>query len=851
MKVFEVSGNKGGKGGGGGSPIETENNLFSQDLMLLSTGVSEGPVYRINPNDISDIEINESVVTDFIDEDTGKMKADKFIYVSRNGTVNQSALPVFGEETSQSQAFASPVVLKNGNLNGVPSTKVSLQPTSAFAWEALRFKFLVSQLAKMDEEGNVFEYQVGIKITVFKSDGVTPAADPVRKTISGKTNVPYKFDVEVNIVEYDSDGYRFTIEKTTSDSSSSRVQDTIAVVSWQEIDHDPVAYPRTAVVSYALEAHNTYTGNIPRFTSMVKGLVVKVPSNYDQPILQNEEIDWREIEVPASGDFAYSYTGYRQTSTGSTLKYSQPVIYRGVWDGSFVYSWTQNPVWILYDLLTNDSYGLGINEENIDKYKFYEAAQYCDACDAITGKFIGVNGRADGGYRYKPRTYFTSARQKLDGLAAGTEIKERRFTWDGIIANRNQGFEIIEKICATIRATLIYTPNGLSINMDKPNEVPSVIFNETNILKDSFTISGTPETGQLTGVEVSFVDPNNHFKRESIKIDDDKALRERNMIENIASVDLFGVTRRSQAMRYAQYLLASNKFQRRFITFGTDISALDLIPGDVVAVQQRQSGTSWGYGGKIRANTTVGTSNVYLEHFSSPAITNNAITANTLPIALRITKLDRDTTDLYLLSNVNFSSGTTAYVKNIHKGTYSNGENYQVTEVANQNVSAGLDFIDFVAEKRFNVSTKTFDAFSSFDANTQPVRGDIWNYGEVNPSDFYGSTTDKLFKVTQVKRDSTEVVKIDAVEYISNVYIDSETSIAYMPVQYKSTFSPLKPPVAPNIDLDLIVRKNADGSVRYDLDVSDATNMTDYPIEVNTEFEMAKPDGFSEIEGIN
>ena len=110
MKVFEVSGNKGGKGGGG-SPIETENNLFSQDLMLLSTGVSEGPVYRINPNDISDIEINESVVTDFIDEDTGRMDSDKFIFVSRNGTVNQTALPVFGEETSQSQAFASPVVL--------------------------------------------------------------------------------------------------------------------------------------------------------------------------------------------------------------------------------------------------------------------------------------------------------------------------------------------------------------------------------------------------------------------------------------------------------------------------------------------------------------------------------------------------------------------------------------------------------------------------------------------------------------------------------------------------------------------------------------------------------------------
>ena len=39
---------------------------------------------------------------------------------------------------------------------------------------------------------------------------------------------------------------------------------------------------------------------------------------------------------------------------------ANPLIYLGTWDGSFVYSWTQNPVWIVYDLLTNQTYGLGI-----------------------------------------------------------------------------------------------------------------------------------------------------------------------------------------------------------------------------------------------------------------------------------------------------------------------------------------------------------------------------------------------------------------------------------------------------------------------------------------------------------
>ena len=57
---------------------------------------------------------------------------------------------------------------------------------------------------------------------------------------------------------------------------------------------------------------------------------------------------------------------------------ANPLLYLGTWDGSFVYSWTQNPVWIIYDLLTNRTYGLGIPEDNIDKYKFFQVAQYCE-----------------------------------------------------------------------------------------------------------------------------------------------------------------------------------------------------------------------------------------------------------------------------------------------------------------------------------------------------------------------------------------------------------------------------------------------------------------------------------------
>ena len=48
-------------------------------------------------------------------------------------------------------------------------------------------------------------------------------------------------------------------------------------------------------------------------SSLVKGLLVKVPSNYNQPILADGQVDWRELELPESGTFGYTTSGYHIT----------------------------------------------------------------------------------------------------------------------------------------------------------------------------------------------------------------------------------------------------------------------------------------------------------------------------------------------------------------------------------------------------------------------------------------------------------------------------------------------------------------------------------------------------------
>ena len=59
-------------------------------------------------------------------------------------------------------------------------------------------------------------------------------------------------------------------------------------------------------------------------------------------------------------------------------------------------------------------------------------------------------------------------------------------------------------------------------------------------------------------------------------------------------------------------MIAASKFVRRKIGFETDTSALSLVPGDLIAVQQRLAGTAWGFGGRVRANSALrGSSNTH------------------------------------------------------------------------------------------------------------------------------------------------------------------------------------------------------------------------------------------------
>ena len=113
-------------------------SFFNRYSFSPLTALGEGPLYRINPNGPQDIEISENSINDLLNIDgDGGENTDFFKTLSRTGTVTQSVLTKFGQQTVAPQQFSSPVTLKKGNIDGIPQARVFLQETSARAWDEI------------------------------------------------------------------------------------------------------------------------------------------------------------------------------------------------------------------------------------------------------------------------------------------------------------------------------------------------------------------------------------------------------------------------------------------------------------------------------------------------------------------------------------------------------------------------------------------------------------------------------------------------------------------------------------------------------------------------------------------
>lgn len=212
-----------------------------------------------------------------------------------------------------------------------------------------------------------------------------------------------------------------------------------------------------------------------------------------------------------------------------------------------------NPAWACYDMLHNKLYGGGIQKEQVI---FGDFSMWADWCDAQS---LTCN------------VYFDQITNLSDAIAAISTLGR------GSIVQRGTNFGAIF--------------DGTSTSV--------YLFSVGNIIADSFKESFIEKENRTNIVEVTFFDKNIDHERRSIEVRQD-TVDSSNEIEKRSSVLLIGCTNQDMAARHAKYLLNSNKYLVRTISFNCEIDAMPCVPGDIISIQHDIP--RWGLGGRIASS---------------------------------------------------------------------------------------------------------------------------------------------------------------------------------------------------------------------------------------------------------
>jgi predicted phage tail protein len=324
----------GGKGGGGSTHVPTEapDSLRSRAYARVIDAISEGEIQGL-VNGLQSIYLDDTP----IGNPDGTTNFAGVTVVTRNGTQAQAYIPGFAAVESEI-AVATEVKATTPIVRSVTNTNLS----------AVRVTVSVPQLTYQDPStGDLGGTSVDIAIDINNNNGGWQQVKA--DTIRGKTTSRYQRSYRIDLPA--PGPWDIRVRRITADSTKTNLQNKTFWDSYTEIIDAKLAYPNTALVAIQIDA--AQFNRIPRRGYDIKGLRVRVPTNYD-------------------------------TVTRS---------YTGVWNGTFKIAWTDNPAWCLDDLLTNERYGLGayIDPAQVDKWALYEIGRYCD--ELVPDGFGGTEPR--------------------------------------------------------------------------------------------------------------------------------------------------------------------------------------------------------------------------------------------------------------------------------------------------------------------------------------------------------------------------------------------------------------------------------------------------------------------------
>lgn len=230
----------------------------------------------------------------------------------------------------------------------------------------------------------------------------------------------------------------------------------------------------------------------------------------------------------------------------------------GIWN--FVAS--QNPAWIVWDMLTNSRYGGGMAESRLDVEKFKEWGAYCAA---------------------------------------------KNLTFKGVFDASGNLWDSVQDVLRAGHAQIVNIGTRWSIIMEREDD-PMMMFSVANIIDGTFKETWLSMSDRANEIELSYFDETDRFKQKTVRVADPNAVSAGRPAQT-SSITMRGVTTVERATKEAWFQLNLNRYILQTVEFAAPIDAIACTVGDLVFVQHDMP--QWGFAGRFESGST--SSNVVLD----------------------------------------------------------------------------------------------------------------------------------------------------------------------------------------------------------------------------------------------
>ena len=353
-------------------------------------------------------------------------------------------------------------------------------------------------------------------------------------------DVEGRFGIEAGTIDQDSVKKRFIrVTKLSYESNSVLIKKIANLNKVTEIIEADMPYPFSAIVATKLDSRAF--GAIPNRNFDCKLKKVKIPNNYFPAV---DGLDRRYYQT---------IDQFNGTSKAGKL------VYDGDWNGQFhdELMWTDNPAWILYDLLTNKRYGMGshIDTSKINKWQLYKIGRFCDAVD-------------DSGY--------------FEGVTDGRGGLEPRFSCNLVFNQGQKIYDAINTITQIFRGRAFFGNSEINFVDDRPR-APINLFTNESVKDGQFFYSNNRRDQQYNTIEVGFKDRFDNFAPKIEVIEDEDDIKERGIFKT--KIEAVGITSRAMARRVGQHHLFHSIDENQTVAFTAGLESLLCQPGDLVTIE--------------------------------------------------------------------------------------------------------------------------------------------------------------------------------------------------------------------------------------------------------------------------